>query len=208
MKKIKGIIFDCDGVLFDSKDVNIIFYNEVRAYFDLGPMSDEQIDFVHMHSVGESFRHILPAGFESELPKIRDRLNYAKLLPYMRMEDGLVQLLQFIAQRKLPMAINTNRTTTMNLLLSTFGLEQFFHPVVTADDVSRPKPHPESLFKILHYWSVLPEQVVFIGDSVVDEEAAMRADIPFWAYKNQELSSRMFIPSFWALREFLSRNLS
>ncbi|WP_035243995.1 HAD family hydrolase [Desulfonatronovibrio hydrogenovorans] len=207
LKEIKGIVFDCDGVLFDSKDVNIHFYNQVRSCFDLSPMSKEQEDFVHMHSVQESFNHILPLGYESELSKIKDKLDYSSLLPHMRMEEGLVELLELLSLRKIKTAINTNRTTTMDLLLATFGLDKYFWPVVTASDVSRPKPHPESLFKIMDIWSVSAREMVFIGDSIVDQETAQGADVQFWGYKNDGLQAKMLVPDFWILRDFLMRNL-
>ncbi len=207
LDNLKGIVFDCDGVLFDSRDVNIHFYNEVREYFELPPMSPRQEEFVHTHSVRDSFSHVLPEGYEAELPRIRDKLDYSKLLPYMRMEDGLLELMEFLVGTPVKRAINTNRTTTMNLLLTTFGLEKYFWPVVTAADVSRPKPHPESLFKILDQWSLTPKEVVFIGDSAVDQETAMGARVPFWAFKNESLQAQMLIPDFWTLKEFLTRNL-
>ena len=207
LKELKGIIFDCDGVLFDSKDVNKQFYNDVRSYFDLPPMSADQEDYVHIHSVLASFKHILPRGFEKELPAIKEKLDYSKFLPYMKMEDGLIELMEFLAGKPVRSGINTNRTTTMSLLLNTFGLENYFHPVVTAADVSRPKPHPESLFKILDYWSLRPHEVVFIGDSIVDQEAAAGAGVPFWSFKNEQLNGRMLIPDFWTLRSFLMHNL-
>lgn len=208
LRHVKGIIFDCDGVLFDSKDVNIKFYNKVRSFFDLPPMSYEQEEYVHMHSVQDSFKHILPQGFEKELHKISNQLDYKSFLPFMRMEEGLVELLEILAENKIRTAINTNRTTTMNLLLSSFGLDRFFWPVVTASDVSRPKPHPESLFKILGHWSARSSDVVFIGDSIVDQDTANAAGVPFWAYKNDRLQAKMLIPDFWTLREFVIRNLA
>lgn len=207
LENLKGIIFDCDGVLFDSRNVNIQFYNRIRSFFYLPPLSSEQEDFVHTHSVQDSFRHILPPGYEKEFPRIRKQLDYSKLLPYMQMEDGLPELMDFLSGKKVKTAINTNRTDTMNLLLTTFGLEKYFWPVVTAADVSRPKPHPESLFRILDQWSVMPHEVVFIGDSTVDQEAAMGASTPFWAFKNEGLQAQMLIPDFWTLRDFLKRNL-
>lgn len=208
LENLKGVIFDCDGVLFDSRDVNIQFYNKIRGFFYLPPMSPEQEEFVHTHSVQDSFRHILPPGYEKEFPRIRKQLDYSRLLTYMKMEDGLVELMDFLLEKGLKAAINTNRTDTMHLLLTTYGLEKYFQPVVTAADVSRPKPHPESLFKILDHWSVMPGEVVFIGDSMVDQEAAMGAGTPFWAFKNEGLQAQMLIPDFWTLKDFLKRNLS
>lgn len=207
LEGLKGIIFDCDGVLFDSRDINVRFYNQVRSFFDLPPMSRQQEEYAHTHSVKDSLAHILPEGYEARLEQVRDRLDYSRLLPSMRMEDGLVELMDFLILKDVRTAINTNRTNTMSLLLTTFGLERYFWPVITAADVSRPKPHPESLFKIMDQWSFMPHEVVFIGDSVVDQETALGAGVPFWAFKNENLQARMLIPDFWTLREFLMRNL-
>ena len=35
---IAGVIFDCDGVMIDSRAANNVFYNRVLAYFGLPPM--------------------------------------------------------------------------------------------------------------------------------------------------------------------------
>ncbi len=207
LRNLKGIIFDCDGVLFDSREVNVRFYNQVRAYFELEPMSEDEGEFVHMHSVQDSLKHILPEKFLSRLIEIREQVDYKELIPFMRMEEGLHRVLEFLRQKRIMMAINTNRTTTMGLLLQRFDLDDYFWPVVTAAKVSRPKPHPESIFKILDLWSVQRNEVAFIGDSRVDQETAMASGVPFWAYKNEYLHGEMYIPDFMTLKEFLAGNI-
>ncbi|RQD74258.1 HAD family hydrolase [Desulfonatronospira sp. MSAO_Bac3] len=207
LKGLEGIIFDCDGVLFDSRDVNIHFYNRIREYFGLGPLSDNEEEFVHMHSVMDSLRYILPPECLDRLDEVRRQINYNELLPYMRMEEGVPDLLDLLRCKGLRIAINTNRTTTMNLLLQMHGLADFFWPVMTAGQVNRPKPHPESMYRILEMWSTSPGKVAFIGDSVVDQSAAGGAGVPFWAYKNQYLDADMLIPDFWTLREFIAGRL-
>ncbi len=207
LRNLKGVIFDCDGVLFDSREINVRFYNQVRAYFGLEPMNRDEEEFVHMHSVQNSLKHILPEKFQSRLGEIREKVDYAELIPFMRMEEGLHRVLEFLRQKRIMMAINTNRTTTMGLLLHTFDLDDYFWPVVTAAKVSRPKPHPESIFKILNLWSVQAGEVVFIGDSRVDQETAIASGVPFWAYKNEYLQGDMYIPDFLTLKEFLAGNI-
>ncbi len=207
LSRLKTVIFDCDGVLFDSRDVNIRFYNRIKDYFGLDPMSREEEEYVHMHSVRDSLEYILPQQYHSRLPEVREHIKYSEMLPYMRMEDGVSHLLELLLQKRVRMAINTNRSTTMNLLLQRFGLQDYFWPVITAGHVSRPKPHPESLHKIMELCGLHPEETVFIGDSVVDQETALGAGVSFWGYKNEYLKGDMFIPDFWTLREFLARKL-
>jgi len=205
---LKGIIFDCDGVLFNSREVNIKYYNMIKDALGLPPMCKEEEEYVHMHSVDNSLKFIVPEKLRHKLPEIRQKINYKVLIPYMRPEEGLLPLLQFLRQKRIACSINTNRTTTMDLILEHFKLYPYFSPVITAAKVSHPKPNPEGIFKILRMWSYRPEQVVFIGDSEVDQETAHRAGVPFWGFKNIYLQADMYIPDFWTMRQYMMRNLT
>ena len=55
---IKLVAFDCDGVLFDSQQANIAFYNAILAHFDRPPLGPEAVDYIHSHTVGESLEHL------------------------------------------------------------------------------------------------------------------------------------------------------
>ena len=58
MKKISAVIFDCDGVMFESRQANINFYNHILDHFGQPPMSPEDLDFVHVSTAGEAVSHI------------------------------------------------------------------------------------------------------------------------------------------------------
>ena len=49
-RSLKGLIFDCDGVLLDSRDANIHYYNLVLDYFSPPPLPPCDANFVHMHT--------------------------------------------------------------------------------------------------------------------------------------------------------------
>ena len=61
------------------------------------------------------------------------------------------------------------------------GLLEHFEVIVGGEDVSKFKPDPESLNLALDKLGLPPEAVLYVGDSVVDAEAAMRAGVPFAA---------------------------
>jgi phosphoglycolate phosphatase-like HAD superfamily hydrolase len=81
----------------------------------------------------------------------------------------------------------------MGLILDQFGLRPYFSPVVTADTVQHPKPHPESLYWILSKWELTTESVVFIGDTDVDCRTAAAAGVPFWSFHNGDLAAERHI---------------
>jgi HAD superfamily hydrolase (TIGR01509 family) len=70
--------------------------------------------------------------------------------------------------------------------------------VVTSRDIQNPKPHPESIEKILRDFSLEKEEVFFVGDSETDRKAAHAAGVKFIAYKNEG------IPAFARIRDHLA----
>ncbi|SDN33059.1 haloacid dehalogenase superfamily, subfamily IA, variant 1 with third motif having Dx(3-4)D or Dx(3-4)E [Desulfonauticus submarinus] len=206
-RQVKGIIFDCDGVLFDSRLANIKYYNWAREMHNLPPLTPEEEDYVHMHSVYESFYKILPRSLWDRIEEIRKAINYKELYKYLKMEDGLLELLLFLKNKGIWVAINTNRTNTMLPILYYYNLHIYFYPVVTASMISNSKPHPESVYFILNKWKISSEEVAYIGDSKLDEECARNSNVLFWSYKNRKLKCDMYIPNFWTLKQFLVNNL-
>lgn len=205
---LKGLIFDCDGVMLDSRQANVSYYNVYRAALGLGPMSVEEEDYVHAHAVHDSLRRITPPELAHRIQEVRAGLDYREVLPSLTMEPGLVELLGWCRSVGLRLAVNTNRTTTMHWVIDYFGLRGFFMPVVTAGDVANPKPHPESLNKVLSTWRLPPHEVAFIGDTWVDERTAQAAGVPFWAYKNEGLRADLHVSGFLDLLASLRRRFN
>ena len=152
LRRVRGIIFDCDGVLVDSRDSNRMFYNLIRQRLNLPPISPQDEDYVHSHSVCECLARIIPADRREEAEAARRALDYGEIFPSIYLEDGLVPLLEFLARRGIRMAVNTNRTNTTDRLLDHFGIARFFQPVINAGGLSHPKPNPEGVHRILATW--------------------------------------------------------
>ena len=118
--KLKLVIFDCDGVMFDSKSANQQYYNHLLDHFRYPPMSSDELEFVHIHNVMDSTRHIFRHYPDQDLTAVdqyRQELGYTPFLPYMRMEEDLVDFLKTCAPRY-QLAISTNRTNTCLLYTS------------------------------------------------------------------------------------------
>jgi phosphoglycolate phosphatase len=193
---IKLVAFDCDGVLFDSQQANIAFYNAILAHFDRPPLSPEAVDYIHSHTVGESLEHIFKGYLD--LATVLDfarSFDYSPFIPMMLEEPFLREFLQFL-RPGCYLALATNRTTTTQAVLTYHGLTNDFDMVVSAKDVSCPKPHPESFVRILEYFRLSPREAIYIGDSSVDEQFAANAGVPFVAYRNPGLTANYYLDSF------------
>lgn len=195
---LKLIVFDCDGVMFDSKKANCMYYNHLLTHFGLSPMSKSEEDFAHMSSVIDSVQHIFRHYAKPTLQEVhafRQSCSYAPFLQYMEIEADLVDFLE-ITSKSFHLAISTNRTDTMMPLLKSFKLEGYFSKVVTAATAPRPKPAPDGLLEILAHYQCTHENAVFIGDSILDEQHAGSCEVPLIAFKNPSLRAAYHVNNF------------
>jgi HAD superfamily hydrolase (TIGR01509 family) len=191
--QIQVVAFDCDGVMFDSREANAAYYNRVLAQFSRPPLTEDQLAFTHMNTVDASLRFLFPDEEEYQAAHaFRRTLTYLPFVPYMRIEPHLKPLLRRL-RPACKTAVATNRTDTMHRVLEEHELTRAFDLVVGALDVPRPKPHPDSLLKIADHFAVPPEAMIFIGDSTLDAEASAAAGVPFIAYQNRELPAIHYI---------------
>jgi len=203
MENIKVVAFDCDGVLFDTKKANMAYYNQVLNHFDLPAMTKEQFSFIHMHTVDQSLAYLFEDQTTLEAAQtFRKNISYIPFLKFMEIEPYLKPLLEKL-RPAFKTAIATNRTDTMDRVLIEHDLTEFFDLVVTASDVKRPKPDSEPLVKILEHFGLKPRQMIYIGDSELDESAAKSAGVVMVAYKNRSLSADFHVESLQEIEDIL-----
>jgi phosphoglycolate phosphatase len=195
---IKLVAFDCDGVLFDSQRANIAFYNAILTHFHRPPLSPGAVDYIHSHTVMESLEHIFQGYPDlTAVVQFARSFDYSPFIPMMVEEPFLREFLRFLRPGCF-LALATNRTTTTWPVLAYHGLADDFDLVVSAQDVARPKPHPESFVRILEHFGLSSSEAIYIGDSRVDEQFAANAGVPFVAYRNPNLTANYHLDSFAA----------
>jgi HAD superfamily hydrolase (TIGR01509 family) len=111
------------------------------------------------------------------------------------MEPDLIEFLE-ITGKKYNLAISTNRTNTMEPLLESFNIRDYFDKVVTAGTAKRPKPAPDGMLEILEHFGCQPNEAIFIGDSIVDQQHAASSKVPLIAFRNRDLTAQYHVRSF------------
>jgi phosphoglycolate phosphatase-like HAD superfamily hydrolase len=205
MNYLKLLVFDCDGVLFDSKLANINFYNYILKNLGRSPLTPEEIEFIHMHSVDECLQYLLRNHPEKlELAKkIQKETPYQLFFKYMTLEDGLIDFLNW-ARKYFYLAICTNRTTSTFPLLEHFNLKNYFDFVMTASVVS--KNNPLALLTILKYFKVKKEATLYIGDSKVDKDLCEKCKVKMVSFKNPNLLADFYIKDYKELKKLIEEN--
>ena len=198
---LKTIIFDCDGVMFQSKEANRNYYDALLARFGHPPMDAEELEFVHIHNVTDSIARIFRNHPQTELADVhlyRKQLSYHPFLKYMEIEPDLVSFLEH-TRPQYNLAIATNRTDTMDALLEEFRLQGYFGKVMTASNSRRPKPAADPLLEILDHYSCSVDEAIFVGDSSVDEATARNCGMRLIAFRNPDLAGHYHVQSFTEL---------
>lgn len=205
LRRFKGFIFDCDGVLIDSYRANTVYYNKYRTHFGLPPMSREEEYYTHIQNVYDSLRRIVPAEKYEEALSYRSQIDYRDMLPFLTREPGIRRLLGWMRGQGFRLGVDTNRMDTVHLVFEAVDLKGYFDPVMTVANTKAPKPDPDGVEQILAAWGLGRDEVAFLGDSSVDEHTAKNAGVAFWAFKNPDLEADLLVPDFPVLLQALKR---
>jgi HAD superfamily hydrolase (TIGR01509 family) len=188
--RYKAVIYDCDGVMFDSFEANLAFYQRIMGTMGRRPLErsdEEQMRILHTYANREVLEHFFPVpGDLAEALRCAASIDYRDLVPLMVMEHGFRETLD-VLRGHVELAVCTNRSTSMDTVLESFDLTAYFSLVMTAAKVNNPKPHPEPLLKVLEHFGIEPGEALFVGDSAVDSMSAEAAGVPFVAYKADHL---------------------
>ena len=172
-----GIIFDMDGVLFDSEVLH------VRAWIEVGPRHGLELDpdwirgwigrpdsdlVEHLRAIhGNS----IDAVFADKAARFTE-LTRSELRPF----PGVIERVEGLRRGRLPLAICTSTSAVeARRMLEATGLAPLFGILVSADDTRRHKPHPEPYLEAARRLGLDPSACAVIEDSPPGVESAVAA---------------------------------
>jgi pyrophosphatase PpaX len=173
---MKAVIFDMDGVLLDSSDAWLADFNmclkRFRKRLRLSPEEFKQ--HVFGTASGEYFRSL---GFRDWLQMqrfVRENFHYFK--PKVRVEPNADFVLKRLRTEGFKLAlVSTTPRSIASDVLEHFKLLGLLDAVVYGDDVQASKPDPSGLLKACALLGVSPRDSLYVGDTLVDIEAARSA---------------------------------
>ena len=175
-----AVLFDLDGTLADSVDLILLSYRHTMAHH-LGAAPP---DAAWIAGLGRPLRDQL-AGFARTPEEARAMLGtYTSFQEtvhdgMVRPCAGVVEVVELLVEAGCPIAIVTSKRRMMaRRTLRCCGLDRHFQIIVTADDVTRGKPHPEAVFAVLDAMHLAASRrVLLVGDSPHDVRAGNAAGV-------------------------------
>ena len=179
MREDFAVLFDMDGVIFDSEQAVLAVWRELAAELGL-----ERIEEVFLRCVGtnkarteEIFRAAYPAldfaRFDGEARRrFRSRWSGGNL----PQKPGAEKVLRRLKEKGVPLALaSSTETAVVRQELQEAGLLGFFDAVIGGDRVTRSKPDPEIFLRAAASLSAEPSRCFVIEDSFNGVRAAAAA---------------------------------
>ena len=92
--------------------------------------------------------------------------------------DGIVEFLEWgLAQKKTMICVTNKPELPARAIVDHLGMTHYFADVIGGDRFEERKPHPRQLLHCVEQYAQSKDQVLMIGDSSNDVEAARRAGI-------------------------------
>jgi phosphoglycolate phosphatase len=178
LQQKKLIIFDCDGVLIDSHDANLNFFNSCLVQGGHPPLRGEDREKVVYMSTRQLMSELFTDQAEADrLYRISQETDYT---PFLKDVHTLFDFNAVFGalRKKFHLAMATNRGKSLDRLFQYFNLDTWFEFRISTVD-AEPKPHPEMLLKCIEFFGMQKTEAIYLGDTASDQTAASNAGIDY-----------------------------
>jgi len=193
---MRAVIFDFDLTLADSSAGIIECINFALTRLGFSHVSSERAKKTIGLSLPETFSALtdvtdkaLASGFSSYFVQHADQV----MEPLTYLYESVPQTVEALRDLGIRLGIvSTKFRYRIENLLKPHGLSDQFDVIVGGEDVTAPKPDPSGLLQALARLDTRSSEAVYVGDHIVDAEAARRAGIPFIAVLSGTCRQRDF----------------
>ena len=179
------ILFDLDGTIINTAPDLMAAHNHVMRKFGFEEKKMEDIKTL----AGKGAWVMMQRSFKEKINDDTLKKNMTKeFLDYYSQNidknskpiNGLVDFLNWAESKKIVMAVCTNKQERLaNDLLIKLDLMKYFDFVAGSDTFDFNKPDPRHLTNVVEILEGSLKKTIMVGDSEVDEMAAINAKLPF-----------------------------
>ena len=178
--KVQAVIFDMDGVIFDSERLVIECWEVVAAKHNVSDILEicMRVQGNNREESGKRFREKYGKDFPYEAYKKEVSALFRHLYGGGRLplKTGVVEILEELKRKRVPLALaSSTRTDIVKQELEDAHLLQYFEAVLGGDMAPRSKPEPDIFLAAAVALNATPENCYVLEDSYNGIRAAHRA---------------------------------
>ena len=176
---VKAVIFDFDGVISDSEPCHFAATNEVLKGLGV-QLTKEEYYAEYLGFTDYELFDALKDRHKADYKDVSiDQLVEKKAVAFEKLIkqidhliDGIPELIKQLKENKIKIAINSGASLAdIKIMLAGSVIENSFDVIVSADDVSAGKPHPEGYLVTLEELNAISDSLILAGQCVVVEDS-------------------------------------
>ena len=180
MDKINTVIFDMDGVIFDTERVYLETWTEVFEKYGYNMTREiyTSVMGIGRKNVMNTFKSI----YGDDLPidnmyKEKDEILYRKIEKgEIPTKDGVEEVLKFLKENNYNIALATSaKRNRVDKHLNDSNLKGIFDVIVCGDEVKKSKPNPEIFLYVANKLNINRKNCIVIEDSLSGVKAGNNA---------------------------------
>ena len=184
---VKAVMIDLDGTLLDTIPDLAAAANNMLIELGRPPLPEARI----RNFVGKGIANLIERTLTDDMDGKPDQASFDRAVPiyercykaangkHTTIYPGVMEGLDAMRARGFPLACVTNKSERFTLpLLDTMQMSHYFVTVVAGDTLSQRKPDPAPLLHACKVMKVAPNEMLMIGDSLNDAQAARAAGCP------------------------------
>lgn len=215
MKEIDAVVFDMDGVIFDSEKLVVECWMETADKYGIVGVEEACKECLGLNRQASKEKWLQRYGqdFSYDIYKqeMSDLYHKKVRAGALFMKQGVVELLTFLKENGKRIALaSSTREQVVTWQLDNAGIIRFFDAIVCGDMVSRSKPEPDIFLKACDMLQVQPENSFAIEDSYNGIRAAYKGGlrpimVPDLAEPTEEMTmlSEAILPSLLDVIEYI-----
>ncbi|WP_186579809.1 HAD family hydrolase [Aquibacillus kalidii] len=175
---MKAVIFDFDGTLADTLPVCFYSFQAVFRDFDNKEVTPDEIKAMFGPSeTGIIRENLIDSNHDKAIELYYEK--YSEKHNELVLENEEINdLLLSLKREGYKLGIVTGKARRSLLIsLHCLNMNDLFDVIITGDDVTIPKPHPEGLNKALAQLNIKNTDAIFLGDSDADISAGKQAHV-------------------------------
>lgn len=165
-EQIKLVILDLDGTVLDTREFLYQGFEHAIKVYNLHQRTRAELD--HVISVTKYLPEAYALlGVKDNVEEIiKTHLAFrSKNLDLVKVFPDVIETLDHIHSLNIKIAALTNRLKHLHETLDITGIKGYLDLLITKNDITNPKPHPEGIIKILIHFSITKNQALIVGDT-------------------------------------------
>ncbi|MFC4557492.1 pyrophosphatase PpaX [Virgibacillus kekensis] len=186
---IHTLLFDLDGTLIDTNELIITSFMYTFQQYGRELSREQAIEFIGP-PLRDSFEQVDPEKVEAMVETYREH-NLFHHDDFVTAFPNVVEVIDTLKMNGFKLGIVTTKMRrTVEMGLKVTGLDSYFETIITLDDVTHAKPHPEPILKAMRELDADAASIVMVGDNSHDIEAGHNAGVRTaavaWSLKGKE----------------------